>query len=274
MNITTDNYEAYLLDYMEGNLGPDETQQLQAFVAAQGLDWDELTEDLPKLEAPQITFEGKDHLKKKHAVVPLYVKIASVAAVAGLLLTIGLWPDKSASDAELITGLSPIPAQSFVITADTMKLTERHFQFVVPQKVVSTNTVAFEKKDYPMLAELKPIRSSETQVVHLLPVDEEPDFALLTQRINSDLASILFAIEGDETFDDEEESLSLISLGLLRLTNGRHDNFASLIGAGVRKAQQDLTEVATDVALSAYYQAEERVEEMREQREEKHEKQP
>ena len=24
-NITTENYEAYLLDYMEGNLGPDET---------------------------------------------------------------------------------------------------------------------------------------------------------------------------------------------------------------------------------------------------------
>ena len=44
-NITTDNYEAYLLDYMEGNLNADETKQLKAFVATQGLDWNELTAD-------------------------------------------------------------------------------------------------------------------------------------------------------------------------------------------------------------------------------------
>ena len=48
-NITIDNYEAYLLDYMEGNLSPDEAEQLKAFVAAQGLDWNELTEELPHL---------------------------------------------------------------------------------------------------------------------------------------------------------------------------------------------------------------------------------
>ena len=57
--ITIDNYEAYLLDYMEGNLSPDEAEQLKAFVAAQGLDWDELTEELPHLEAPQIASSGK-----------------------------------------------------------------------------------------------------------------------------------------------------------------------------------------------------------------------
>ena len=94
-NITTDNYEAYLLDYMEGNLSPDEAEQLKAFVATQGMDWDELTEELPHLETPQIAFEGKEKLKKKAAVVPLYVKIASVAAAAGLLLTVTLWPEKS-----------------------------------------------------------------------------------------------------------------------------------------------------------------------------------
>ena len=72
-NITTDNYEAYLLDYMEGNLSPDEAEQLKAFVATQGMDWDELTEELPHLEAPQIAFEGKEKMKKKATVVPLYV---------------------------------------------------------------------------------------------------------------------------------------------------------------------------------------------------------
>ena len=63
-NITTDNYEAYLLDYMEGNLSPDETEPLKAFVATQGLDWDELTAPLPYLEAPQIAYEGQEDSKK------------------------------------------------------------------------------------------------------------------------------------------------------------------------------------------------------------------
>ena len=39
MNITIDNYEAYLLDYMDGQLNPEKTLQLKQFVAAQGLDW-------------------------------------------------------------------------------------------------------------------------------------------------------------------------------------------------------------------------------------------
>ena len=95
-NINTDNYEAYLLDYMEGNLSSDEAEQLKTFVAAQGLDWAELTQELPHLEAPALTYDGKEQLKQRSLslskgrssdnVIPLYVKIASAAAAAGLLL--------------------------------------------------------------------------------------------------------------------------------------------------------------------------------------------
>ena len=42
-NITIDNYEALLLDYIEGNLGSEETMQLKAFVGTNSLksspDW-------------------------------------------------------------------------------------------------------------------------------------------------------------------------------------------------------------------------------------------
>ena len=44
-NITIDNYEAYLLDYVEGNLSPEGAAELKAFITAPGLDWDELTEE-------------------------------------------------------------------------------------------------------------------------------------------------------------------------------------------------------------------------------------
>ena len=59
-NITTDNYEAYLLDYIEGNLSTDETEQLKAFIAAQGLEWEELTEELPQLEVPTVAHPNKE----------------------------------------------------------------------------------------------------------------------------------------------------------------------------------------------------------------------
>ena len=78
MNITTDNYEAYLIDYLDGNLSADETEQLKQFVAAQGLDWAELTEGLPHLEAPQIVYQNKSELRSlslskgrhKNAIIP------------------------------------------------------------------------------------------------------------------------------------------------------------------------------------------------------------
>ena len=117
MNITTDNYEAYLIDYLDGNLSDDETEQLKQFVAAQGLDWAELTEGLPQVTAPAITYNGKESLKKKSTVIPLYVKIASAAAAAGLLLTIGLWPEKSLPKVEPIAELKPIHSQ-LTVTED------------------------------------------------------------------------------------------------------------------------------------------------------------
>ena len=130
MNITTDNYEAYLIDYLDGNLSADETEQLKQFVAAQGLDWAELTEGLPQVTAPAITYNGKESLKKKGAVIPLYVKIASAAAAAGLLLTIGLWPEKSLPKVEPIAELQAIQPH--------LTITEDPFR-IVPKRAIPFN---------------------------------------------------------------------------------------------------------------------------------------
>ena len=127
MNITTDNYEAYLIDYLDGNLSADETEQLKQFVATQGLDWAELTEGLPHVEAPQIVYQNKSDLRslslrslrplegskgrtdnEKRRIVPLYVKIASAAAAAGLLLPLSLWPEKPLPKVEPIAELPAI----------------------------------------------------------------------------------------------------------------------------------------------------------------------
>ena len=290
-NITTDNYEAYLLDYMEGNLNADETKQLKAFVAAQGLDWNELTAPLPYLEAPQVAYEGKERLKQrplslskgrtKHTIVPLYVKIASAAAAAGLLLTVSLWPEKSMPKVEPIAELKPIlPGRLITASEATTTLSPKTIQFVQPQVVkkekptVSENVAEAisERAETPLVAQLEP------QKAHILPISttfNEPDFDLLAYRMDTHLALAQIEANRFKDFSEDEDNdreLSLIGRGLLWLTNGRHDSFASLIGAGVSKAKQDLTEAATDMALAAYSNFNEQFEETKERWEEKQEK--
>ena len=294
-NITTDNYEAYLLDYMEGNLNADETKQLKVFVATQGLDWNELTAPLPYLEAPQVAYEGKERLKQrplnlskgrtKHTIVPLYVKIASAAAAAGLLLTVSLWPEKSMPKVEPIAELKPIlPGRLITASETATTLPPRTTHFVQPQvvkKVVKKEkpTVsekvaeAFsERAETPLVAQLEP---QKAQTLPTSAIIDEPDFDLVAYRMDTHLALAQIEVNRFKDFSEDEDNdreLSLIGRGLLWLTNGRHDSFASLIGAGVSKAKQDLTEAATDMALAAYSNFNEQFEETKERWEEKQEK--
>ncbi|HRD39845.1 MAG TPA: hypothetical protein PLC65_14545 [Bacteroidia bacterium] len=65
-NITLENYEAYLLDYMEGNLSKADTALLQQFVVLHpelNIDLSEL--ELVELQAANVTFENKNNLKKE-----------------------------------------------------------------------------------------------------------------------------------------------------------------------------------------------------------------
>ena len=260
---------------MEGNLSPDEAEQLKAFVVAQGMDWDELTEELPHLEAPQIAFEGKEKLKKKAAVVPLYVKIASVAAAAGLLLTVTLWPEKSMQKTETIAELKPILPGRLITASETTTLPTRTFHFAQPQvvkkeKPTISKTIS-ERVETPLVAQLEP------QKAPILPTSStasEPDFDLLAFRMNTNLALALIneydfnSFSKDEEFDREP---SLISKGLLWLTNGHHDSFASIIASGLTTAKKELDLAATDFALTAYNRADESFEEAKERWEEKRE---
>ena len=265
-NINTDNYEAYLLDYLEGNLSPDEAEQLKAFVAAQGLDWDELTKELPHLEAPQITYEGKESLKKKAAVIPLYVKIASAAAAGALLLTVALWPEKSMPKVEPIAELKPILPKRLITSSETTSLPPRTIHFSQTQQVSKkAKTTVSKRVEMPLVAQLEP---QKVQALPTLPTDE-PDPEFLAYRMNADLA---FAQINEYDFDGYEEDkrdLSLIGRGIYRLTDGRHDSFASLISTGLSTAKKEVSLAATDLALTAYYRADEHFEEAKERWEEK-----
>jgi hypothetical protein len=276
-NITIDNYEAFLLDYMEGNLSPDEAVQLKAFVAAQGMDWDELTEELPHLEAPAVTYQGKENLKKKGTIVPLYVKIASAAAAAGLLLTVTLWPEKSMPRVEPIANLKPIEVSRINSNETIALLPRRITESIDPlprtglrgDDMLSEGHITSGRKAMPLLAELPAKTATALQTDMPLSGFDEPDFDLMAYRMNTELAMMSF--DGNEFSDDaeEERDLSLIGKGIYLLTDGRHDSFASIISTGLSTAKKELNLAATDIALTAYYRADERFEEVKENWQEK-----
>ena len=277
-NITTDNYEAYFLDYMEGNLSPDEAEQLKAFVAAQGLDWNELTEELPHLEAPIITYEGKESLKKKAAVVPLYVKIASAAAAAGLLLTVSLWPEKSMPKVEPIASLKPIEISHISTNEPITLLPRRATESINPlprtglrgDDMLSEGRLTSGRKATALLAELPTKTATALQTDQPWTDFNEPDFDLLAYRMDKELAMML--LDGNVFYDDakDERDLSLIGKGIYLLTDGRYDSFEDLIFSGLTTAKKELSLAATDMALAAYNNVSEQYEEAKERWEEKH----
>ena len=289
-NITIDNYEAYLLDYLEGNLGPDEAEQLKAFVAAQGLDWNELTEELPHLEAPQIEFENKERLKQRplspepvegskgrlnRTIVPLYVKIASAAAAAGLLLTVTLWPEKQLPKVEPVAELKPVLPTRLLTSEESQTLPPRTISFMTTQNKTTQNKVKKQhntvRTETALLTDLQPIKAGGAPIALTTTQAYEPDFGLIAYHLNSDLAFAQFDESNYGNTNEDERNLSFIGKGIYRLTDGRHDSFASIISTGLSTAKKELNLAATDIAITAYYRADERFEEVKERWQEKSE---
>ena len=265
-NINIDNYEAYLLDYLEGNLSPDEAGQLKAFVAAQGLDWDELTEELPHLEAPTLAYENKEGLKKKATVVPLYVKIASAAAAAGLLLTVGLWPEKSLPKVEPIANLKPIEV-SRINTNEPIALVPRRATESTTTTTWATANKAISKASskkqevperdaMPMLAEMQTIKAPTSITSQLLLAQTtEPDYAPYFMLDDYALASYT---------DDDYEEPSPWGRGILRITDGKYESLISMIQEGLLLAKEEINMAAANLAVTTFYRVDDRIEEAKE----------
>ena len=297
MNITTDNYEAYLIDYLDGNLSADETEQLKRFVAAQGLDWEELTEGLPHLEAPQIVYESKNNLcrrfdrlndlrslspstsrslrplegskdRHKNAIIPLYVKIASAAAAAGLLLTISLWPEKSLPKVDPIAELKPIHS-CLTLSEDPLRIVPRRaIPFTEKQNPKPKEEVksAPTRVETGTIAALSPMKAQEIVAYKDAGFALASDIELLRYQLETEQALARLALEPTI---EEEMPTSFIGKGIFRMTEGRHASIGDLINAGLHIAKKKVVKASTDAALATYYRAEEHIEEAKEQWQEK-----
>lgn len=277
MNITIDNYEAYLLDYVEGNLSPEGAAELQQFVAAQGLNWDELTEDLPHLEVPEIAYEGKERLKQRPKVVPMYVKIASAAAAAGLLFTLVWKPNETLPKQELLAELKPIKAQ-LNLNEEPMRLIPRStVQFVNTQPIESqsvekakTQNSYIERTETLALAELSPLKPTATVSIAITKPDAELEMKMemLRYRLDADLA---YANLNDYAMADEIPT-SFIGRTIYRWSEGRYASVNDVVNAGLHRTKQGIATVTTEMAMEAQQRAEEHLADAREYWQEKMEK--
>ena len=277
ININIDNYEAYLLDYVEGNLSPEGAAELRQFVAAQGLNWDELTEELPHLEAPSVVYEGKERLKQRPKVVPMYVKIASAAAAAGLLLTLVWKPNETLPKQELLAELKPIKAQ-LSLNEEPMRLIPRKtVQFVSTQPIESqsvekkeTQNSYIERTETLALAELSPLKPTATVSIAITKPDAELEMKMemLRYRLDADLA---YANLNDYAMADEIPT-SFIGRTIYRWSEGRYASINDLVNAGLHRTKQEISTVTTEMAMDVQQRAEEHLADAREYWQEKMEK--
>ena len=267
MNINNDNFEAYLLDYEEGRLDAEQAATLKAFVETQGGDWAELTEALPRLAVPDIRYEDKAGLKKKRAVIPLYVKMLGAAAAAGLLLAVILWPEKSLPTVASIPELEPVSPIRLMASGENTPLPKRTLSFAQAQTPTRRPPQA-GRPQMELLADLRPVKASQTQIEVSTSFPQTQGFEMIAYRMDTDSTLVSYDENNFVGRDEDESDLSLIGRAIYRLTEGRHDSFASLIQSGLRDAKKEVGLAAADLALMAYQRAGEHFEEMKATRQE------
>jgi len=270
MNINNDNYEAYLLDYMDGNLSPDAASQLKAFITAQGLDWDELTEELPRLEAPAVTFGNKESLKKNAVFVPLFAKITAAAAAIALLFALFWKPNTTLPQQELMAELQPrktILLETGEISFPSPKVTEYPIKNQPIAKKKATIFYQEERAEMPLLANLSPVSGKEIRLTDDYLIAN----SLLPEPMIFNFEPEVAFIEDEPYYDDDWEP-SLIDRGVIRLTKGRYGSIGEMIGGAFHRVSHEVATTTARVAMTAYYKADNQIEEAKERWQEKRER--
>lgn len=254
MNITADNYEAYLLDYIEGKLSHEEAAVLHAFIVSQGLDWDELTEAMPHLKAPQIEFKNKQRLKKKSVVVPLYVKMASAAAVTGLLLTIGLWPEKQRPKVESVAELKPIEPHLTVTETPIRIMPRKTVHYADAQLISKESKTMLERIAVESVAPLLPLKHQEPLAKADADYALQSTIDLLRHRMEAEQA--FTQLDYEPSFE-EEMPTSFIGRTIYRWSQGRYSSINDLVNAGLTHSKQEIAGVTTEIAMEMQQRTEE-----------------
>ena len=209
MKTNMENYEERFVDYMEGQLDAAEMREVEAFVTLHP----EFEEDFKlfcssKL-APDtsIVFTHKEKLTKpKATVMPLFIRIAAIAASVALLIGIGvhfLKPEQEVvlEKTLLITGLTPIkstmiynPQSPSLLKPSTLKA------IPIPKDIVEVDEPVMLAQN-EVIPTLEPIKSTivfnETETETELNYREPEIFLAVLEPVEDSETSILSAINDD-----------------------------------------------------------------------------
>lgn len=209
MKTNMENYEERFVDYMEGQLDAAEMKEVEAFVALHP----ELEEDFKlfcssKL-APDTTivFAQKDKLmKQKTTVMPLFIRVAAIAASVALLIGIGIHFMKPGQEVvlektPLIAGLTPIkstmidsPQSPSLLKPSTLKA------IPIPKDIVEVDEPVMLAQN-EVIPTLEPIKSTivfnETETETELNYREPEIFLAVLESVDDPETSVFSAIDDD-----------------------------------------------------------------------------
>ncbi|MBO6026860.1 MAG: hypothetical protein J6P73_06395 [Bacteroidales bacterium] len=241
MKTNLENYEERFVDYMEGQLSPDEMKEVEAFVASHP----ELEEDFKlfcssKLKPNDaIVFTKKDSLmKKKTVVIPMFVRVAAIAASIALLIGIGI--------RSLNLGLGTTHEKEPLIA-------------VLPQRIMTKIEVPqaeIQLKRSPVKASPRPkpvVKADDTPLIAqsemtpVLPSIKSTSVQLSQYRPDEDMATLKYRAPRGylipmEPVDDTESSFYLAAL-----KENLYEN--------AQKASTSLYKKTSKTILTAYYTA-------------------
>lgn len=210
MKTNMENYEERFVDYMEGQLDAAEMREVEAFVALHP----ELEEDFKLFCSSKlvpdtaIVFTPKEKLMKpKATVMPLFIRIAAIAASFALLLGIGIHFLKPGQEVVLektpiIAGLTPIKPAMIDHPQSSFQLKPTSLNAIpIPNDIVET----VEMEEPVLLAQneviptLEPIKSTvvlnetETELNY-----REPEiFLAVLEPVEDSETSVLSALNDD-----------------------------------------------------------------------------
>lgn len=271
MNINNDNYEAYLVDYLDGQLSDDECRQLKQFVALQGHDLDALVSDLPYLEPQAIEYVHKESLKKQAKMLPLFTRVAAAAAAVTLLFAL-IWNQNDTQPEPLPMAESrPNAVQAIEKAEKTHPVSTTEFAQTaeaIQQKAIapapkreapkptnaSLSEADCERHVSQLLATLTPVPAHEVQYSDDFLVENDLLPRLPFYPIYPDDAVA-------ETLDYPSiEQKSWLAKGILLATNGKYSSISELIHHGTYRASHEVIHHTTKAALTAYYMIDSRIE--------------
>lgn len=196
-------------------------------------------EEYPRLVPPDVVYEHKSALRKKHIMIPLYAKIITAAATVALLMGI-FWNRLVMPKQELLFTLQAIEAVR-IESNEPVALAESQANFIVPKSVArpAKKFVSNKRVETPFLEELQPI----------------PAMTLMNVECQFDILSVsdVYYAYNDMPIlihENNESNLSLIGKGIFRLTEGECDSFAGIFSEGLRSVKTEATSLAATIQSS------------------------